>query len=113
MLDSPIIPGVVALLGGFAVAWLNYRINLRALKKNPSSLASLSFARQFLSVAYLILVYVVAGALGLDRTAPLVGAAVGLTIPSVLLAFRLAKINDELSKKTGGSASGKGDEADG
>ena len=112
-MDSPIAAGVIALLGGGAVAWLNYRINLRTLKKNPSAIASMSAARQFISVAYLILVYVVAGALGIDRMAPLLGAALGLTIPSILLAVRLAKINDSLHKKGGETASGKGDEADG
>ena len=112
-LDSPIAAGVIALLGGGAVAWLNYRINLRTLKKNPSAIASMSTARQFISVAYLILVYVVAGALGVDRMAPLLGAALGLTIPSILLAVRLAKINDSLHKKGGETAPGKGDEADG
>ncbi len=109
---SPVLAAVLAFVGGAAVSWLNYRINLRTLKTKPSALGSVSAVRQILSIAWLVIVYLVSGALGLDRMYPLLGAAFGLTIPSILLALRLAKINDSL-RKGGATASGKGDDTNG
>lgn len=112
MLLTPVPAAVLAFLGGAAVSWLNYRINLRTLKTRPSSLASVSVLRQGLSVAWLVIVYLAAGALHLDRMYPLLGAAVGLTIPSILLAVRLAGINDSL-RADEKKSSEKGEESDG
>ena len=103
-MGSPVVGGALAFLGGVAVSWLNYRINLRTLKKKPSALASVSVVRQLLSIGYLVLVFALAGVLPWDHMPLLLGAAVGLTIPSILLAMRLAQINDSLSQSKNNSA---------
>lgn len=108
-MDAPIVGGLLAFLGGAAVSALNYWINRRALEKKPSALASLSVVRQLLSVGYLAAVFFLSRALSVEVTWPLVGAALGLTVPAVLLSFRLAKRNDSLSAGTGSSEEEGGD----
>lgn len=107
--DLPVIGGALAFLGGAAVSALNFWINLRTLKANPSALAYMSVVRQLLNVAYLVAVFFLARVLPWGYTAPLVGAAVGLTLPAIFLSMRLAKINDSLSARADAS-SGKGEE---
>lgn len=109
VLGTSIIGGLLAFLGGAAVSWLNYRINLRTLEKKPSALASISILRQLLSVGYLVAVFLLSGVLPWGHVPLLVGAALGLTIPSILLSLRLARIND--SRPAGAEpSSGKGED---
>ena len=105
-MDSPLIGAVLAFLGGTVIAGINYRINLRALRKNPSSLARLSTLRQLLSVGYLAAVYLLSSLLPWGYRPLLLGAALGLTIPAILFAVRLTRIN-------GAASSTKGDEENG
>ena len=109
-MDSPIIGALLAFLGGCAVAVVNDRLNRLALKRKPDALPRMSILREILSVAYLVIVYSLREVLPWELPPLLIGAAVGLTVPSVLLSLRLAKINDELSKK---EASEKGEDQDG
>ena len=108
-MSSPVVGGLLAFLGGSTVSWLNYVINARTLKNKPSALASVSVVRQLLSVGYLVLVFALAGVLPWGHMPLLLGAAVGLTIPSILLAVLLAKRNDSMKKKRPMEA-GKGDD---
>ena len=96
-MDSPVVGGLLAFLFGAAVSLLNYRINLRTLKKNPANIANMSVVRQILSVACLVAVFLLAKVLPWDHIPLLLGAAIGLTVPSILLSFRLAKLNDAAS----------------
>ncbi len=111
-MDSPLVGGLLAFAGGSAVSLLNYFINLRTLKNKPSALASVSVARQVLSIGYLVLVFFLARVLPWDEVPLLLGAGVGLTVPAVLLAMRLAKVNDSM-KKTRSDTTGKGDDGNG
>ncbi len=92
------IGALLAFLGGGAISVLNYRINLRMLKKNPAALSSMSIVRQALNVGYLAAVFFLTRALPWGAAPLLLGAAAGLTIPAIALALRLAKRNDALSK---------------
>lgn len=93
-MNAPIVGGLLAFLGGAAVSLLNYWINYRTLKRKPAALASMSVVRQLLSVGYLAAVFLLAKVLPWDYMPLLLGAAIGLTVPSVLLSMRLAKLND-------------------
>ena len=95
-MDSPIIGGVLAFVFGTAVAVLNYCINLRTLKKNPSAISTMSVVRQILNIACLAAAFLLSRILPWDAVPLLIGAAAGLTIPSFALAVKLAKINDSL-----------------
>ena len=91
------IGGLLALLGGCAVSYLNYRINLAVLRRKPDALARMSIVREILSVAYFVAAYLLARTLPWGPAPLLVGAAAGLTVPSVLLSMRLARINDAMN----------------
>lgn len=107
-MDAPILGAALAFLGGAAVSALNFWINLRALRKNPAALANLSILRQALSAGYLFAVFLLARVLPWDYLPLLLGAAIGLTVPSVLFSLRLARINDALPAPSDEN-SGKGD----
>ena len=67
--------------------------------------------RQLFNVAYLVLVFFGSRALGWDVTAPLVGAALGLTALSMVFAMLLARRNDKKSKSA--AADKKGEDLNG
>ena len=96
-MQSPVVGGLLTFVGGCLVAYVNYLINRYALRKRPQLLGTLSFVRQLLNVAYFVAVFLLGKALPWDQVPLLVGAAVGLTVPSVLLALHLAKLNDARS----------------
>ena len=96
-MDAPIVGGLLAFLGGAAIAALNFYINLRTLRRKPQALASMSMVRQVLNVGYLVAVFLLAKVLPWDYIPLLVGAAVGLTVPAFLLSLYLAKLNDAKS----------------
>lgn len=97
-MDQPFVQGALAFLGGAVVSGLNALLSARLLKKRPAAYASFSAVRQIFNVAYLAAVFFAARALGWNVTAPLVGAALGLTGLSMLFAVYLARYNDTLSK---------------
>ena len=104
---SPIVGGLLAFLAGLAVAVVNYGINLSVLKKKPAALTSLSVVRQALNVGCLAAAYLLSKVLPWDSAPLLIGAALGLTVPSVLFSLRLAKQNDAMST---GKTPGEGDD---
>lgn len=99
MLALPILSTLLSFLGGALVAYLNYRVNLRALRKKPNSLGQLSVVREILSVVYFVAVYYLSARVPGGRVAMLVAAAVGLTVPSVLLSLKLSKIAEEMAQQ--------------
>ena len=109
-MDQPIVQGIAAFLGGAAVSGLNAALSARLLKRRPSAYASFSAVRQLFSVGYLVIVFFAARALGWDVTAPLLGAALGLTALSMLFSVFLARY-DKLSKSA--AAEKKGDDPNG
>lgn len=105
-MSSPLTGAFLAFLGGAVIAGVNYGINLRALREKPSSLASLSTLRQLLSVGYLAAVYLLTPSLPWDLTPLLVGAALGLTIPAILFAFRLSRAHSAAADERGDDTNG-------
>jgi len=110
-MEAPIVGGLLAFAAGLCVSCINYGLNLTVLKKKPQALASMSVVRQTLSIACLVAAYLLSKVLPWEPAPLLVGAALGLTIPSVLLSLRLAKRSDELSARE--EPSGKGEDLDG
>ena len=110
-MDHVIVRAALAFLGGAAVSGLNAFISARLLKKRPNAFASFSPLRQVLSVGYLVIVFFGSRALGWDITAPLIGAALGLTGVSMLSAVLLARYNDTITKSA--QADKKGDDPNG
>ena len=102
-MDQPIVQGLLT--------FLNALLSARLLDKKPAAFASFSAVRQLFNVAYLVLVFFGSRALGWDVTAPLVGAALGLTALSMVFAMLLARRNDKKSKSA--AADKKGEDLNG
>jgi len=112
-MSSPFVGGAAAFLIGFAIAALNYRINLRTLKKKPDQLANMSIVRQVLNVACLVAAFLLGKVLPWGQVPTLIGAALGLTVPAILFAFRLAKLNDAASAQADNSSEKGADDPNG
>ena len=112
-MDSPVVGGLLAFLFGAAVSVVNYGINRRTLQNNPANIANIAIVRQILSVACFVAVFLLAKVLPWDYVPLLVGAAIGLTVPAILLSFRLAKLNDAASAAQAETSSEKGDDPNG
>lgn len=111
-MGSPIIGGVLAFLAGFAVSGINYALSLRVLKRKPQAIGSISVVRQALNIGCLAAAFFLSKVLPWGSAPLLVGTALGLTIPSVLLSMRLAKINDALNASSA-NAPMEGDDPNG
>lgn len=85
------ISGIVAFLGGAVIAVINSLMIAKQVQSESGVIAGTMIVRQILGFVYLAAVFFVARKLDLDVTWPLIGAAAGLTIPSILFAFTIAK----------------------
>jgi len=112
-MDSPVVGAILAFLGGTAVSAVNFAINLRTLRKSPASLATVSILRQALNVAYLVAVFFLCRVLPWGHVPLLLGAALGLTIPAMLFAVLLARINDRQKAEQTDPDPKEGDACDG
>ena len=90
-MDNPLVGGLLAFLAGTALSGLNYGITGWVLKAHPNLLPWTTILRQLISVGGLVGAYLLGGILPWGRTPLLLGAAAGLTIPSILLSLRLSK----------------------
>lgn len=106
-MDIPILGAALSFLGGVGIAALNAALTKAVLKKKPSALASFFTVRQILNIGYLAAVYFLAKVLPWDLFPLLIGAALGITLPSFFFTAQIAKLNDSLHKK---ADPGKGDE---
>ena len=84
------IAAMIAFLGGSVIAVINAIITAKQINSEQHSLTSAPIIRQILSFAYLAGTFFVVRRIGIDIKWPLIGAASGLTIPSILCAITLA-----------------------
>ena len=82
--------GLAAFIGGALVSWVNYLLlKLLMNKKGETGLSLVSPIRTLLSVAYLLILYLVGRRTELSMNALLIGGALGLTIMLTLFTLRL------------------------
>lgn len=88
-----LIGGGLALIVGTALSFANYFITKKLIDnpKNNSPVATVSLLRQTLNIAYLVAIYFLSKLLPWPMEAMLIGAATGITIPSVILSVKLSK----------------------
>ena len=91
VMSSNYVAAVIAFLGGSVIAVINALIMAKHVKSESHSLSGISLTRQILSVVYLAAVYFICRKLSYDNFWPLIGAAAGLTIPSIFFAVTIAK----------------------
>ena len=84
--------GLAAFFGGALVSWVNYLLLRLLIKcKGERGVALISPVRTLLSVAYLLILYLVGKRTGLHSTALLIGGALGLTVMLTVFTFRLTR----------------------
>ena len=89
-METKYIAAFAAFLGGSAISLINAIITAKQVKSENQTLGNVTILRQVLSFSYLILTYFVVRKLGIDYLMPLLGAAVGLTVPSILFTITIA-----------------------
>ncbi|MBQ6505283.1 MAG: hypothetical protein IJI57_15350 [Flexilinea sp.] len=90
-METKYIAALAAFLGGSLISLINAIITAKQVKSENQSLGSTPILRQALSFVYLAGTYFVVKKLGIDYMMPLIGAAVGLTVPAILFTITIAK----------------------
>lgn len=93
-MESAWIGAAAACAGGVAVALINDRLSRAVLRRRPALLPSFFAVRQLINVLYLAALYFLSRVLPWGLLPLLIGGALGVTVPSMLLALRLARRND-------------------
>ncbi|MBQ2512622.1 MAG: hypothetical protein II534_04690 [Clostridia bacterium] len=83
--------GAAAAAAGAAAAFLNYRLTVFLMNRGGAGQTAVSFVRQLVNIAFLVLAFFIGKALPFSQTAVLVGAVIGLTGCSTVLLLTLAK----------------------
>ncbi len=99
--------GAAAAAAGAAAAFLNYRLTVFLMNRGGAGQTAVSFVRQLVNIAFLVLAFFIGKALPFSQTAVLVGAVIGLTGCSTVLLLTLAK------KTAPGGAAPSAEKADG
>lgn len=89
-----VLAAIVAFLLGCAVASVSYYISKLIIKKDMKHFSLISVFRQALNIGYLVAVYFVVKALDLQLAAPLVLAALGITLPMFYFTKKLVSLSD-------------------
>ena len=92
--------GLAAFAGGALVSWVNFLLLRLLLKrKGESGISLVSPVRTVLSIAYLLVLYLVGKRTGLNSTALLIGGGLGLTVLLTYFTFRLTREAKEQRKE--------------
>ena len=87
-----------AFVPGVAIAGVNYTIARKTLTNRPELFTSATMIRQVCSVIYLVVAYFVSSKWFPDcLLAILLGAALGVTLPSILFTSKLLRLNSSLN----------------
>jgi len=90
-METRYIAALIAFLGGSVISLINALITAKQAKSENPNMGNASIIRQVLGLVYLTAVYFVTKKLGIDLLLPLLGAAIGLTVPAILFAITIAK----------------------
>ena len=89
-METKYIAALAAFLGGAVISLINALITAKQVKSEKESYGSASIFRQVLSLVYLAGTYFIIRKLEIEPIFPLMGAAVGLTIPAILFTITIA-----------------------
>lgn len=99
-METEILGGAAAFAIGFAVSYINYKISLSAFKKNKTNAIYISIAvRQAINLCYLVGAYFSADLFAWSREASLLGAALGITLPSAAFTRKIRDYIDQNTKE--------------
>jgi hypothetical protein len=84
--------GLAAFVGGALVSWANYLLLRSLMSRNgEKAITMISPVRTLLSVAYLLVLYLIGRRTELNSTALLLGGALGLTVLLTFFTFRITR----------------------
>lgn len=89
-METKYIAALIAFLGGAVISLINAVITAKQVKDESQGIGKTSIIRQVLSLIYLAATYFVVRKMGIDFFLPLLGAAIGLTVPAILFAITIA-----------------------
>ena len=101
-----LVPLLLAFAGGCLVSVINAALTKRAFDKKKDTFGKFFAFRQVLNVAYLIVIYLLGQNSPENITNLLLGAAIGLTIPSIILSTRMSKQYAKEQKPSSGGKKG-------
>ena len=90
-METRYIAALIAFLGGSVISVFNAVLTAKQVVSEHEIKASVTLLRQLLNFAYFFGTWFVSRKLGIDYMLPLIGAAIGLTVPSILLSITIAK----------------------
>ena len=90
-METKYIAALAAFLGGSLISLINALITAKQVKSEEQSFGNASIIRQVFSVVYFAGTFFVVKKLGIDHLMPMIGAAVGLTVPAILFTITIAK----------------------
>ena len=86
---TEIIAAIVAFVLGYIISALNAKFLSSKLENISNATITEALIRQAINIAYLVIVFFVVNRLNISIFLPLLGAALGLTIPTVMLTVKL------------------------
>ncbi|MBQ8278710.1 MAG: hypothetical protein IJZ23_02610 [Roseburia sp.] len=98
-MDTNIFGAILAFGVGILIATANYIFSKHILRKRPTQYAMMQMVRQWIQVAYLIVLLLAGKYTPWDRNWLLVGGCLGVTLPMIWFTYRLVKLNDSLRGK--------------
>lgn len=98
-MTSNLIGAALTFLIGIGIGAANYALSRYILLKKPGQYAMTMMARQFVQIAYIVLVFVLGPFTPWDRIWMLVGAVLGITLAMFWSTFKLVKLNDSIVRK--------------
>ena len=84
--------GLAAFVGGALISWVNFLLLRQLMKsKGDTGIGLASPVRTIVSVAYLLILYLIGKRTELNAAALLIGGALGLTVTLFLFTLRLTR----------------------
>lgn len=90
-METRYIAALIAFLGGALIALVNAILTAKEVNGDSKLPVPAAVIRQICNIIYIVGTYFVVRKLGIDVMWPLIGAAIGLTVPSILFAITIAK----------------------
>ena len=91
-MDKRYIAALIAFAGGALISLINALITAKQVSSDKeTNTGSYSIIRQVVSILFLTGTYLVVRKVGIEPMLPLIGAAIGLTVPAILFTITIAK----------------------
>ncbi len=107
-MDNNFIGAILAFILGAVICFGNFKLSEYFLTHHREKFSSVSFIRQLVQVAYILILFFTAKFTPWDRTYILIGGVLGITLPMFLFTYKLLKTNN-----TASYSEKKGDDTDG